>query len=151
MAYVDNPDLSSVKGQISVGQVPGGKLGLSATLTLPEALAIPKNSKNKENAWKFIKYMTSKESNKKLAEEIGVLPIWTDLFADKNLVKKYPYWINFKDQMATAKGLSTITWYDDFADKCITETQRYLSGKGGTAQETLDRMAKLLSEFRNTP
>lgn len=150
MAYVNNPDLSTVMGQISVGQVPGAKIGLSAALTLPEALAIPKNSKNKENAWKFIKFMTSRDSNKKLAEEIGVLPIWIDLFADKDLVKKYPYWIDFKDQMNTAKGLSTITWYDDFADKCITETQKYLSGNI-SAKETLNNMANLLSEFKNTP
>ncbi len=150
MAYVNNPDLSMVKGQIAVGQVPGARKGLSAALTLPEALAIPKNSKNKENAWKFIKFMTSRESDKKLAEEIGVLPIWIDLFGDKDLVKKYPYWVDFKDQMKTAKGLSTITWYDDFVDKCITETQKYLSGKG-TAKDALNRMADLLSEFKNTP
>lgn len=150
LAYVDNPELSSVQGQVAVGLVPGARPGLSAALTLPEALAIPKNSKNKENAWEFIKFMTSKESNKKLALEIGVLPIWVDLFADTDLAKKYPHWIDFKEQMNTAKGLSTITWYDDFADKAITEVQRCLSGDQ-SPEQTLNRMADLLSGFENTP
>lgn len=150
MAYVDNPDLSSVKGQIVVGQVPGGRKGLSAALTLPEALAIPKNSLKKESAWEFIKFMTGRETNKVLSQEIGVLPIWTDLFADKDLVRKYPYWIDFKDQMNTASGLSTITWYDDFVDKCVTEVQKSLSGIQ-TTEQAINKMADLLSEFKNIP
>ncbi len=47
MAYAEDPSRSKVVGQVKVGLVPGGKPGLSATLTLPEAYAIAKGARNK--------------------------------------------------------------------------------------------------------
>jgi multiple sugar transport system substrate-binding protein len=150
MAYAQDPARSKVVGQVKVGMVPGGKPGLSATLTLPEAYAIAKGSRNKAAAWKFIAFMTSRESNKKLAEEIGVLPIWTDLYTDKDLVKIYPYWADFSRQMPTARGLSVLTWYNSFVDVCIAESQKMLSGKA-TAQDSLNEMAALLKDYNGKP
>ncbi|TLN20056.1 sugar ABC transporter substrate-binding protein, partial [bacterium] len=80
MAYTKDATISKVDGQIKIGLVPGVEAGKGAALTLPEAYAIPANSKNKEAAWKFIQFMTSKDTNKLLAQEIGVLPIWVDLY-----------------------------------------------------------------------
>ncbi|HUI70934.1 MAG TPA: sugar ABC transporter substrate-binding protein [Spirochaetia bacterium] len=150
MAYAEDPARSKVVGQVKVGLVPGGKPGVSAALTLPEAYAIAKGSKNKANAWKFIEYMTSKETNKKLAEQIGILPIWTSLYTDKDLVKLYPYWADFSAQMASARGLSVLTWYNNFVDVCIAETQKMLSGKS-TPQDTLNEMAGLLGDYAGKP
>jgi len=150
MAYAQDPARSKVIGQVKVGLVPGGKPGVSAALTLPEAYAIPKGSKNKAAAWKFIEYMTSKESNKKLAQAIGILPIWTDLYTDRDLVKLYPYWADFSKQMGSAVGLSVITWYNNFVDVCIAETQKILSGKVEPKQG-LAEMADLLKEYEGKP
>jgi multiple sugar transport system substrate-binding protein len=150
MAYAQDPARSKVVDQVKVGLVPGGKAGLSAALTLPEAYAIPKGSKNKATAWKFIQFMTSKETNKKLAQQIGVLPIWTGLFTDRDLVKLYPYWADFSKQMTSAKGLSVLTWYNNFVDVCIAETQKMLSGKMAP-KETLNEMADLLKDYAGKP
>ena len=150
MGYAQDPVRSKVVGQVKVGLVPGGKVGLSAALTLPEAYAIPKGSKNKATAWKFIQFMTSKETNKKLAQQIGVLPIWTGLYTDRILVKLYPYWADFSKQMTSAKGLSVLTWYNSFVNVCITETQKMLSGKK-TPQESLNEMADLLKDYAGKP
>lgn len=146
MAYADDPTLSSVTGQIKVSTVPGADASLSAALTLPEAYAIPAASENKDEAWQFIEFMTSKESNKRLSEEIGTLPIWTDVFVDADLIEKYPHWGQFRDQLDSVRGLSTLTWYDDFVDKCITEVQSSIAGRQ-TAEQALDTMADLLQEF----
>ena len=146
MAYSNDESMSNVKGQIKVGLVPGAEPGLSATLTLPEAYAIPVNSKHKEAAWKFIEYMTSVETNKKLAKEIGLLPIWVDLYTDPELTELYPFWADFSAQLDTARGLSTITWYGDFMDVSMPEIHKALLGEQ-SAQETLDAMAKGLAEF----
>ncbi|MBF9014632.1 MULTISPECIES: ABC transporter substrate-binding protein [unclassified Oceanispirochaeta] len=146
LTYADNPEISSVVGEIAVSTVPGASADLSAALTLPEAYAIPKASKNKENAWKFIEFMTSKESNKKLSNQIGTLPIWVDVFSDSDLLEKYPHWLQFQQQLVSVQGLSTLSWYDDFADKCITEIQTSLSGRQ-SAEEALAKMADLLKEF----
>ncbi len=150
MAYAQDPARSKVVGQVKVGLVPGGKVGTSAALTLPEAYAIPRGSKNKADAWKFIEYMTSRESNKKLAQAIGILPIWTDLYTDRDLVKLYPYWADFSKQMGSAVGLSVITWYNNFVDVCIAETQKMISGKVEPRQG-LAEMADLLKEYEGKP
>jgi multiple sugar transport system substrate-binding protein len=150
MAYAQDPARSKVVGQVKVGLVPGGKAGVSAALTLPEAYAIPKGSRNKATAWKFIAYMTSRESNKKLAQAIGILPIWTDQYTDRDLVKLYPYWADFSRQMGSAVGLSVITWYNNFVDVCIAETQKMVSGKVEPRQG-LNEMADLLKEYEGKP
>ncbi|HEY9594213.1 MAG TPA: sugar ABC transporter substrate-binding protein [Spirochaetia bacterium] len=150
MAYAQDPTKSKVVNQIKIAPVPGGKAGISAALTLPEAYAIAKGSKNKANAWKFIQYMTSKETNKKLAQQIGLIPIWTSLYTDKDLVKLYPYWADFSRQLATAQGLSVLTWYNNFVDVCLPEMQKMLSDKA-TPQDTLNEMADLLKDYAGTP
>lgn len=150
MAYADNPEVSDVVGQVKVAMVPGAEEGMTAALTLPEAYAIPVGSKHKEAAWKFIEYMTSKETNKVLAKEIGTLPIWLDLYTDPDLVALYPHWADFSEQMATARGLSTLTWYGDFVEACIAETQTALAGKA-TAQEALDAMVDVLGDYECVP
>lgn len=150
MAYTKDPTVSKVDGQIAIGLVPAAENGKSAALTLPEAYAIPVNSKHKEAAWKFIEYMTSKDTNKKLAQEIGILPIWVDLFADPDLTASYPFWKDFQAQLSTARGLSKLTWYSDLVDISTAELHKALSGKQ-TAQEALDNMASQLSSYNCVP
>ena len=150
MTYADDSSISNVVGNVKVSIVPGAESGQSATLTLPEAYAIPVHSKHKEAAWEFIKYMTSPESNKVLAKEIGLLPIWVDLYTDPELTKLYPFWADFSAQLKTARGLSTITWYGDFVDVSTSEIHKALTGEQ-SAQEALDAMAKELAEFECTP
>jgi len=150
MAYTKDPAVSQVDGQIKVGLVPGVEAGQSAALTLPEAYAIPSGSQHKEAAWKFIEYMTSKETNKVLASEIGLLPIWVDLYADPDLTAKYPFWADFQAQLQTARGLSKLTWYGDFVDISTAEVHKALAGEQ-TAQQALDNMAAGLAQFECKP
>jgi multiple sugar transport system substrate-binding protein len=150
MAYAQDPAKSKVVNQIKIAPVPGGKAGVSAALTLPEAYAIPKGSKNKATAWKFIEFMTSKETNKKLAQQIGLIPIWTSLYTDKDLVKLFPYWADFSKQLASAQGLSVLSWYNNFVDVCLPEMQKMLSGKS-SPQDTLNEMADLLKDYAGKP
>lgn len=148
--YTNDASVSNVSGQIKTGLVPKTASGSSAALTLPEAYAIPVNSQHKDAAWKFINYMTSKESNIVLAKEIGILPIWTDLFSNPDLTALYPYWADFQAQLSSARGLSTITWYSDFVDISNAELHKALAGKQ-SAQEALDNMASQLSNFNCVP
>jgi len=150
LAYANDPAVSNVVNQIKVGIVPGVQEGQSTALTLPEAYAIPANSTHKAEAWKFIEFMTSKETNLALAREIGLLPIWMDLYTDPELTSLYPHWADFFKQLATARGLSTLTWYGDFVDVATAEVHRALAGEQ-TAQQALDAIAAGLAEFECTP
>ena len=146
MKYANDPEKSNVVGQVKVALVPGAEVGQSAALTLPEAYAVPTNSKHKEAAWKFIEFMTSRETNKTLAKQIGLLPIWVDLYTEPELTALYPYWADFAAQLPTTRGLSTITWYGDFVDISTAEVHKALTGEQ-TAQQALDAMAKGLAQF----
>ncbi|RKP49900.1 sugar ABC transporter substrate-binding protein [Cohnella endophytica] len=126
----NDPDKSKIVGEIAVAPYsPGVDESSSTVLTLPEAMAIPQSSKNKEAAWKYIEYMSSKKFDKKKAQEIGALPIWTDLFNDSELLAVYPYWKDFGKQSLKAKGLQDILWYDQFSNVVQVESIKILLGK----------------------
>jgi multiple sugar transport system substrate-binding protein len=146
MAYANDPSLSNVVDQVEVGLVPGD--GLS--LTLPEAYAIPAESEHKEAAWQFIEFMTSPETNKFLAQEIGLLPIWVDLYTDPELTGLYPFWADFSAQLDAVRGLSTLTWYGDLVDVATSEVHKALAGEQ-SAQQALDEIAQGLEEFECVP
>lgn len=150
MAYTSDATISNVADQVKIGLVPSTASGSSAALTLPEAYAIPTGSTHKEAAWKFIQYMTTKETDKKLAQEIGILPIWVDLFSDPDLTRLYPFWADFQAQLSTARGLSKITWYSDFVDISNAELHKALAGQQ-TAQQALDNTASQLASFNCVP
>ncbi len=145
-AFAEDDTLSSIQGQLAIGTVPAG----APSLTLPEAFAVPANSEHKEAAWAFIEYMTSEETNRFLANEIGMLPIWVDLYTDAELVAKYPEWESFSSQLGSVRGLSTLTWYGDLVDISTSEIHKALGG-GQTAQEALDAIASGLDEFNCVP
>ncbi|HHW48685.1 MAG TPA: extracellular solute-binding protein [Clostridiaceae bacterium] len=129
-AYANDPSVSQIVGQIEVAPYAiGVDEKTNIVLTLPEAMAIPATSKNKENAWKYIRYMSSKEFDKRKALEIGALPIWKELYNDPDLLKLYPYWENFGKQAENARGLPDITWYDQFANIIQVEVQNILIGQ----------------------
>lgn len=150
IAFSNDPEVSDIVGDAKIGLVPKAEGGSTATLTLPEAYAIPAGSQNKEAAWEFIRYMTSKETNRWLAEQIGLLPIWTDLYTDPELVEQYPHWEQFSEQLETARGLTQVTWYGDFVDVAIAEIQKALAGEK-SAEAALNDMASQLEEFECTP
>lgn len=133
---------SKIVDQIAVADYSLSGDGTTQTvLTLPEAMAIPKSSKNKDAAWQYIKYMSSKEFDKRKGQEIGALPIWKDLFTDADLLKLYPYWSSFGKQAESSKGLPTLLWYDEFANILLVESQKILLG-----QVSVDEGLKTMEE-----
>ncbi len=129
-SLANDPESSSIVDQIAVANSAIHADGEDqVVLTLPEAMAIPKTSQHKDAAWQYIQYMSSKEFDKQRAMTIGALPIWTDLFSDEELLAKYPYWANFAGQIASSTGLPNLTWYDEYSNVLMTETQKMLLGQ----------------------
>ena len=143
-SYANDPTKSSVMGQVDVASwLPAKTSALQATLTLPEAFAIPKTSKNKQAAWKYIRYMISEEKDKERALEIGSLPLFKDLYTDPQLLKLYPYWKQFGKQSAVARALPLVDWYDELVQKSIVAVQRMLLGSE-TPHAVADELAAYL-------
>ena len=150
--YADSNDKtqSKIVGDVKVADYSVSKTGNEqVVLTLPEAMAITATSKHKEAAWKYIEYMSSKSMDKERSQTIGSLPIWTDLYNDPELLKKYPYWEQFGKQAAHAKGYPKIVWVDDFSDIVSKESQKILTGSV-SVQAGLDEMQKLMETSEKT-
>lgn len=140
----NDPDKSKIVDQIAVAPFAiGVNENTQAVLTLPEAMAIPKNSKHKEAAWKYIQYMSSKEFDKRKAEKLGALPIWKELFIDKDLLKEYPHWKEFGTQSLSAKGLQDLLWYDQFANVVSTESLKIILDQKSVEQGLKDMEEQL--------
>ncbi|HUX38861.1 MAG TPA: sugar ABC transporter substrate-binding protein [Rectinemataceae bacterium] len=128
-SYANDASKSKVVGQVEVAPwLPGKTTALQATLTLPEAFAIPRTSAHKAAAWKYIRYMISPERDKERALDIGSLPLFKNLYGDPQLVKLYPYWAQFGKQSAVARALPLVDWYDELVQKTIVAVQQMLLG-----------------------
>ena len=139
-ASSNDESVSTIPGQVEVADYSISVDGEhQAILTLPEAMAIPKTSENKEAAWKYIEYMSSMEFDKEKSEAIGALPIWSELFSDADLLEKYPYWENFGKQSEYAKGEPDLLWFDEFSNILQVESQNIILGSE-TVEEGLAAM-----------
>ena len=128
-ASSNDESISTIPGQVEVADYSISADGeTQAVLTLPEAMAIPKTSENKDAAWKYIEFMSSKEFDKEKSKAIGALPIWSDLFQDEELLADYPYWEQFGKQSEFAKGEPDILWFDEFSNIVQIETQNIILG-----------------------
>lgn len=145
----NDPAQSKIVNQIAVAPYSvGANDNSKAVLTLPEAMAITKNSKHKDASWEYIKYMSTKEFDKKRALAIGGLPIWSDLYTDADLLKLYPYWKDFGAQSEHAKGLPDLTWFDQYANAVMVESQKILMGQESSDQglKNIDEQAKQMKQ-----
>jgi len=148
--YADSNDASKsqIVGNVAVADFSVSKTGAEqAVLTLPEAMAITATSQNPDAAWEYIKYMSSKDTDKERSLAIGSLPIWSDLYNDSDLLAIYPYWEQFGKQAQHAKGYPDIVWVDDFADIVAKVSQKILAGSE-TVDAGLNEMQGLLEDAK---
>lgn len=74
VARSNDPEESSVVGEIESILVPGKTDKAAQTMPLPEAIGITKFSENKEDAATFVKWYSSPETQKKLFETNNTIP-----------------------------------------------------------------------------
>ncbi|MCG9479691.1 MAG: sugar ABC transporter substrate-binding protein [Actinomycetia bacterium] len=140
----NNPDSSAIVGQVEVASWVLGKTEeTQATMSLPEALAIPKTSQNKEAAWEYIKFITGKEKDKERSLEIGSLPVWTESFGDEELTEIYPYWSNLQDVLPYARAYPRIDWVGEWVNSVEIQVQSVLTDEKTTEQALEDLNAEI--------
>lgn len=132
---------SQVIGKIGSSLIPVAKAGnASWTVDGSECLAIPSKSNNKDAAWKFIQYFTSKDQSKQVAKTLGALPVYKSVFADPELSAN-PWTKPFLEQLKNDYTRPGQPWYSEFSQTMQVETLAGLNGSK-TAQQALDDAAK---------
>ncbi len=96
--------------------------------------------------------MISPERDRERAEQLGSLPLFTELYTDPELLAQYPFWEQFGAQSAVARPLPQVEWYDELVQTTIVQVQRALLGQQ-TPQESADAIAEFMEgrEVEGTP
>jgi multiple sugar transport system substrate-binding protein len=98
---VSRPD-SKVRNKFGVTVLPGQDGPGSSSLGGAN-LAISAYSKHQKTAIAFIKYMTSLESERDVLTQGSSPPVWTRLYDDRSLIKRFPYLPVLKQSILSAK------------------------------------------------
>ncbi|RMH54259.1 MAG: extracellular solute-binding protein [Deinococcus-Thermus bacterium] len=106
----DAKQCPQVAGKVALVPVPGG-----AGVNGGWGWAIPKNSRNKEAAWKFISWVESKEIVRRRALA-GHAPTRKDVFQDPEVLRKYPYYKEAERIIAGAKRVPIFAYTAEMED-----------------------------------
>lgn len=145
-AYVQDEEKSEVAGKVGVTTLPEGDAGTAAALGGWMG-GINKNSKHKQAAWEFIKFVTGPEGQKISAIHGGVAPTYLPLYDDKEVQQASPLFAN-KDYVEGVKSAiprPISPEYPKISDTIQVEVSKTLAGKQ-SPQEAVKNMDEKLKE-----
>jgi multiple sugar transport system substrate-binding protein len=133
---------SKVAGKFAVAPLPGldgpGKSSLGG-----HAMAISTYSKNKKSALEFIKFFTTKENSQKNFELSSQTPVYTSIYDDPALQKKYPALKVLKESILTAVPRPKVVRYGDATLAIQDAAYGAMTGKVTADQALTDLQTKL--------
>ena len=132
IADLNGAATSTVVNKWKIALSPGGASQANVSLSLPEALAVPKTSKNKALTVKLLQYLLGKEAGKAYAIQTGALPIWQSLYNDADVVAANPAFADMAAETPHIRGLSIATWYGDLVNSLADQVYPILAGINGT-------------------
>ncbi len=143
---------SAVKGKFDVAPLPAGTgegAGSAATLG-GWNLAVSKYSKNQKEAIDLVKFLTSKDMQKKQAIEASNLPTIVELYDDADIAKAVPIIPRWKDVFLNAvprPSAPTKVKYNEVSSNFWTAVHNTISGNGSAA-ENLELLEAQLTKLK---
>lgn len=143
--YPANKDQTEVKDNVIFSTMPAGPGG-SMSLVGGEDTVIFNDSKNKEQAWAFAKFLASDEAQTIFAEELNMMPV-TKATADKDVVKNNPIIKAYVDQLNVGTWARTPSpkWGD--METVLGDAFEKAIRKAATPKEALDSAAAKIDEL----
>ncbi len=139
---------SQVKGKIGVAVLPSSKTGKSATCIGGWQLAVSAFSKNKAEAAKFVRYLSSPEVSKMQAIAASHLSVFPSVYKDKEVLAANP-WFEFAGPIIeTAKSRPVSPRYQEVSDAIRSNMNAYLSGTKTTDVALADMKKRLEPVFK---
>ena len=102
---------NQVYGKFGVAALPGPD-GMGSSALGGANLAISAYSQHQQTALDFIKYMTNLDNERQMLEQGSFPPVWTKLYTDKSLIRRYPYLPVLEQAINSAQPRPAITNYD---------------------------------------
>ncbi len=133
----NDPAESQIAGNAVIAVIPGFPDGKrSATCNGGMGLSILTSSQHPDEAWKYVRYLASKEVQKKYSQ--NALPIWKSLYDDPELIAQQPEVVKVaKEQVHYIFDRPQVPWYSQFSLILSEELQAALTG-AKTPKQAMD-------------
>lgn len=122
-------DDSKIKDNFAIALLPHFKNGESASTLGGWHIGISKYSDVKIQSAEFLKFITSRETQKKLALELGWNPARTDIYNDDDVTRKLPHFAVLKKIFENAIPRPNLPYYTQISEIIQKELNAALSGK----------------------
>lgn len=154
-AAANDPEHSKIAGKIGVGALPAFPGHSSASTLGGWQFGISQWSKHPEEAWQFIQFMTSYESQKVLALGAGLAPTRTLVYCDAEVRKKMPHLNAFLPAFERARPRPLSPVYpmisqelQRFFSQAIVESPCDLSGLADATSARIEKLVRLGAMIR---
>ena len=124
--FKDDAD-SQVKGKVGVMPLPAMAGGRSATCIGGWQWAVSAFSKNKAEAAKLVRHMSSPEASKFLAIEGSLLPVYANVYTDADVTKAVPWFKDAAGVVVAGKSRPMSRDYGQVSDIIRTTTSAVLA------------------------
>jgi multiple sugar transport system substrate-binding protein len=136
---------NKVYGKVGVAPLPG--LNGPGSSSLGGAnLAVSAYSRHQRTALAFINYLTSLPEEKQLLIDSGFPPVWTRLYTDPAMVRRFPYLPVLKNAILAAQPRPSIADYDQASLAISSAVYQALTFRK-TPSQALDEMAAQLNQI----
>ena len=125
---VENDADSKVKGKVGVTVLPADKGGKGATCIGGWQIAVSAYSKNKAEAVKFARYLSSPEVSKMQAILASHLPVFPQVYKDPDVLKANPWFAEALPVVDAARSRPVTPRYTEVSDIIRSNMNAYLAG-----------------------
>ena len=139
---------SKVKGKVGVTTLPSDKGGKSATCIGGWQLAVSAYSKNKPEAVKFARWLSTPEVSKTMALLASHLPVFPSVYKDADVLKANPWFAEALPVVETAKSRPVTPRYTEVSDAIRSNMNAYLAGTKTTDAALSDMKGRLAPIYR---
>ncbi len=145
---LENDADSRVKGKIGVARLPHDQGGQSATCIGGWQLAVSAFSKNKQEAVKFVRYLSSPEVSEMQAVMASHLPVFPSVYKDPDVLKANPWFAEALPVVESARSRPVSHQYPQVSDAIRSNMNAYLAGTKTTDTALADMKSRLQPIFR---
>jgi multiple sugar transport system substrate-binding protein len=127
-------DDSPVKGNVGIAPLPRFTDGQSASTLGGWHIGISKYSDEKQKSFKFMEFVLSYDTQKKLALTLGWNPGRSDVYTDAEVVEKLPHFVSLKGVFENLHPRPNLPYYTLLSEVIQRHISSVLSGKSSVRQ-----------------
>lgn len=143
-----NADLSKVTGKVGYILVPGAGDLRSSSFLYAGGLGVLNTSEHKEEAKKFLAYLTSEEAQKQHAIEGANLPTRVSLYSDADIIAAWPGFEQLAAQLEYGNFVPQVLWLDEWRRSAATAVQEVMNGTK-TPEQAVEWLVGETDRIRN--